>query len=165
VELNPEMEKGSGIGAPEPRKILKINWAKYGELQDALVKKLEINRYDIVIGIARGGLPIAVAISNKFDIPMQSITIRAYTGTTRVKKPKVQPWISNLDINSKRVLLVDDLCDTGDTMMAALDWVKLFEPSEITVATLYVKPSSKYIPVISVETTDSWIVFPYEPDI
>jgi len=148
-----------------PKKVLKIAWAKYGQLQDELVKKLEINRYDLVVGIARGGLPIAVAISNKFDIPMQSITIRAYSGTKRLGKPKVIPWISNLDIKGKRVLLVDDLCDTGDTMIAALDWVKLFDPSEVTVAALYVKPTSKYIPVISVETTDAWIVFPYEPDI
>jgi hypoxanthine phosphoribosyltransferase len=148
-----------------PRKVQRINWSKYGELQDDLVKKLEINRYDLVIGIARGGLPIAVAISNKFDIPMQSVTIRAYSGTKRLGKPKVLPWISNLDINGKKVLLVDDLCDTGDTMIAALDWVKLFDPSEITVAALYVKPTSKYIPVISVETTDAWIVFPYEPNI
>ena len=96
---------------------------------------------------------------------MQSVTIRAYSGTKRLGKPKVLPWISNLDINGKKVLLVDDLCDTGDTMIAALDWVKLFDPSEITVAALYVKPTSKYIPVISVETTDAWIVFPYEPDI
>lgn len=149
----------------EPRKVQRISWAKYGELQDTLVRKLEINRYDIVVGIARGGLPIAVAVSNKFDIPMQSITIRAYSGTTRIKNPKVQPWISNLDIRGKRILVVDDLCDTGDTMMAALDWVRLFEPTEVTVATLYVKPTSRYIPVISVENTDSWIVFPYEPDV
>ena len=158
------MEQANSRETDGSKTTLRISWARYGELLDELIRKIGVNRYDAVIGIAKGGLPIAVTIANKFDITMQSITIRSYSGRKKVQNPRVQPSLSNLDIHGKRVILVDDICDTGDTMIAALDWIRHFDPSEVTVAALFVKLSSKYIPVIYVETSDRWIVFPYEVD-
>ena len=158
------MEATSSRATEGSKNAVKISWAKYGELLDELIRKIGVNRYDVVIGIAKGGLPIAVTIANKFDITMQSITIRSYSGRNKVQNPRVQPSLSNLDIQGKRVILVDDICDTGDTVIAALDWIKNFDPSEVTVAALFVKLSSKYIPVVYVETSDQWVVFPYEAD-
>lgn len=61
-----------------------------------------------------------------------------------------------------RVLLVDDVADTGKTLAAATSYISMHGPEEVKTATLYLKPWSMLQPDYYGEVTDAWIIFPWE---
>ncbi|MGE0207493.1 MAG: phosphoribosyltransferase, partial [Candidatus Babeliales bacterium] len=65
--------------------------------------------------------------------------------------------------NSKYILIVDDLVDTGETMKFLIEALKDSLPkTTIKIATLYYKPTSCIKPDYYIEETTNWIVFPWE---
>jgi orotate phosphoribosyltransferase-like protein len=79
-----------------------VSWAEYGSIVSALVEQLKkLPPFDVVAGIARGGLPLAVTISNQLGMPMQVIDITSYVVVGKRKVPSLRP--SLLDVDGKRV--------------------------------------------------------------
>ena len=144
-----------------------ITWAEYGELIDSLLNDLrdEGGSYDLCVGISRGGLPIAVETSHRLNIPMESLKVHSYA---KMKKQSLPVIEDNLlpNIKGQKVLIVDDICDTGDTFFTVTEWLALKQPQSVTTASLIVKRSSHFIPDFSCELVNSnvWVVFPYEAE-
>ena len=143
------------------------------------VEKLSIqinNGYNptVLVGIMRGAAPIIDILSRILKLPTAYIVIQSYSG----KKIEDQQGdlIFSREISSiakegdfKRVLLVDDLSDTGLTLNKSIEWLKTYDPvkdhiKEIKTACLWKKKSSKfspdYCPVLL--KSDPWIVQPTE---
>ncbi len=126
-----------------------ISYTQYGKLMDDLIehiKSLDI-KFTHVFGPAKGGLPLAVHIANEFDIPM--ILDLEFTEGVRPRQSKI--------------LIVDDICDSGKTMINITD--SLFKRQvEYYTSTLFVKPRATYKPKFSVVLVRDWewIVFPFE---
>jgi hypoxanthine phosphoribosyltransferase len=154
-----QQEEEEDEGLPQ---LQRIGWTEYGSVVDALVEKVKqiSPTFDVVVGIARGGLPLAVTISNQMGKPMQAIDITSYAVVGKKKVASLRP--SLLDVKGKRVLLVDDLVDTGDTLEMAFDHLKGLGAGSIVTAVLFNKPRSKIRPDFWVSETTNWIVFPYE---
>ena len=126
-----------------------ITYNSYETLLKELIDKIEKtkNKYGSIFGIPRGGLPIAVHLSHQLNIPI----------------------IHNILTLKRRdfpILLVDDISDTGDTLIEYYVLLeRLYPERKFGVATLFYKPHSKYKPDFYVRETTSWIVFPWEkPD-
>ncbi|MHA2327887.1 MAG: phosphoribosyltransferase, partial [Candidatus Hodarchaeales archaeon] len=68
----------------------------------------------------------------------------------------------SVEIFQKKILLVDDLADSGESLKCALDYLKLKDPKEVKIATLLCKPWSKISPNYFVEEATEWVVFPHE---
>jgi hypothetical protein len=66
------------------------------------------------------------------------------------------------EISHKRVLVVDDVADTGESLLVALEHVRERGAGEIRTVTLYHKPHSKFRPDFFSQTTSHWIIFPWE---
>ena len=64
---------------------------------------------------------------------------------------------------ARRVLLVDDVSDTGDSLMLAKEHVLAGSPGELKVATLHIKPWTSLRPDYHASETEAWIVYPWEP--
>ncbi|MEM2144981.1 MAG: phosphoribosyltransferase family protein [Candidatus Jordarchaeaceae archaeon] len=62
----------------------------------------------------------------------------------------------------KKVLLFDDVDDSGETMIFSLDYLKNFGALSMTTATLFHKPHSKYQPDFYGVETSAWVIFPHE---
>jgi len=91
-----------------------------------------------------------------------SIGVVFYAGAGKtMEKPKLTQEL-NVDIRGKRVLLVDDVADTGESLILAKEKVLVLNPSELKVATLNYKPKSKIKPDFFVEETLKWLVYPWE---
>ena len=134
-------------------------------------------RPDFIIGIWRGGAPVGIAIQEYLDfigIPTDHIAIRtsSYYGINKQDKDiKVHGFdyiIENVNVDNK-VLLVDDVFDSGRSIKAVLDTlshrIKPNMPSEIRTACTWYKPSkntTNIAPDYFVNETNKWLVFPHE---
>lgn len=132
---------------------------------------------DIIITIWRGGSFIGICVHEFYkykNIQSEPVVIRTarYTGIDETKSTvtvdNLEYLLANLTVSSK-VLLVDDVYDTGLSIRAVLDTLKekLGDkmPNDIRIATPYYKPErnqTSRIPEYYIYETDRWIVFPHE---
>ena len=140
-----------------------ISWAEYGNLAEALAKKVRAAsaRFDLVVGIARGGIPVAMVVSDQLDVPIDFINVKSYTGIARRATPKVLSTLTE-HVSGKSILLVDDLVDQGYTLSFVKSYLESQSPSALKTAVLFKKPWSKAEPDFYLEVVDKWIVFPFE---
>ncbi|MBN2478560.1 phosphoribosyltransferase [Candidatus Micrarchaeota archaeon] len=118
---------------------------------------------DIIIGVSRGGLVPARLFSDYLDNSnVAIIRVELYTGVgTKNEKPVIIHPLQ-ADIKGKKVLVVDDVSDSGESMAAVRDYLAEKNPGEIKFASLHYKPQSKFRPDYYAETTDKWIIYPWE---
>jgi hypoxanthine phosphoribosyltransferase len=125
-----------------PKKVF-VTWNDIDHQVEKLANK--IKNVDYVVGIPRGGLVVAVIMSHKLGI--KHITIDHLE--------KLEEF--NLNIDKKKILIVDDISDSGQTL-------KHFKKQGYTTATLDVRNTTVTKPDFYcnwLETTD-WIVYPWE---
>lgn len=120
---------------------------------------------DLLVGIARGGLVPAVRLSHLLnDLEMSVIDVKYYQN---VDKKMEKPKILGTDIEELegKVLVVDDVADTGNTLQAVMEYLKGHgegKPEKLKILTIAYKPQSKIKPDYYVHETEKWIVFPWE---
>lgn len=143
-------------------KLSYLSWNEFGRDSYSLARKVKASKidFDLVIGIARGGIPVALVIDDFLNIKTEVLTVKSYVGIKKRTKPKILSRLNN-SIKGKRVLIADDLIDYGDTMEAILKYLKKKKPAEMKVAVLYKKPWSRIEPDFYLKVVDSWIVFPW----
>ena len=156
-------------------KKLIINFNEYLDTVEKLA--IEINKDfkpTVLVGIMRGGAPIIDILSRIFKLPTAYIVIQSYSG--KGMEDKQGELIFAREISSiasekdfEKVLLVDDLSDTGLTLNKSIEWLKNYDPvknyiKEIKTACLWKKKSSSFEPdFCSVRLeADPWIVQPTE---
>ena len=128
-------------------------------------------RPDVIIGLWRGGTPVAVAVQEFLhylgvDCYHTAVKTQAYTGIGEHKHPVVENLGVLLDHlrDAERVLVVDDIFDSGDTIAAVKETLKPFV-KDLRFATLYYKPARSrwpFKPEFYLKETDAWLVFPHE---
>lgn len=140
-----------------------INWTEYGNLADALAEKVRSQgeHYDLIIGIARGGIPVAMVVSDHLDVKLDIINVKSYDGIAERNPPRILSTLTEA-VKGKDVLLVDDLVDQGDTMQTVADFLRRQGPRMLKTAVLFKKPWSKTEPDYFLEVVEKWIVFPWE---
>ncbi|SFV60504.1 Putative nucleotide phosphoribosyltransferase [hydrothermal vent metagenome] len=129
-----------------------------------LIAQLKTEQFDTIIGIARGGLTLAHMLSEALDIRnVQSISTQLYDET------KKRECITILDTcqldKSKKVLVVDDIADSGETLQALYNHLTLTYPHiYFKTATLFYKKNSIYEPDFWLKEATAWIEFFWEVD-
>ncbi|MCK4319791.1 phosphoribosyltransferase [Candidatus Micrarchaeota archaeon] len=116
---------------------------------------------ECIVAIARGGLVPARIIADEMEISrIYTIQIKSYEQNKMAKKPElIVPLI--IDIRGKKILLIDDVSDRGDSLELAVKHIKERNPAELRVATLHMKPHSVFLPDYYAEKTDKWIIYPW----
>jgi hypoxanthine phosphoribosyltransferase len=140
-----------------------IGWSEYGNLAEALAEKVRATgkKFDLVVGIARGGIPVAMVVSDHLDVKVDFINVKSYSDIAKRTTPKILSTLTE-SVDGKRVLLVDDLVDQGDTLAFLKRYLAEQKPSLLETAVLFKKPWSKTEPDYSLESVSEWIVFPFE---
>ena len=128
----------------------------------------------VLVGIMRGAAPIIDILSRILKLPTAYIVIQSYSGSGIENKQgelifarDISSIASNTDY--ERVLLVDDLSDTGLTLNKSIEWLKQYEPvknyiKEIKTACLWKKKTSSFTPDFCPVrlNSDPWIIQPTE---
>ncbi|MEA1993254.1 MAG: phosphoribosyltransferase family protein [Euryarchaeota archaeon] len=117
---------------------------------------------DLLIGISRGGLPPAVRFSHISELPLRVMGFKFYNapGKTEERPEITIPLTANIE--TKRVLIIDDVADTGETLVAVKEYLERKNPADIKVAVIAKKSTSIFDPDYYIMFTDKWIVFPWE---
>jgi len=145
-------------------------WNDLGSGARELAEQILADDYrpDLILGIARGGLLVAGALSYALDVKNTfTMNVEFYTGVDeRLPVPMILPPVPELiDLHDSRMLIADDVADTGETLAL----VKNFcdgKVAEARTAVLYEKPRSVVACDYAWRTTEAWITFPwsaYEP--
>ena len=152
-----------------------INFEEYTKIVEKLA--IEINKSykpTVLVGIMRGAAPILDILSRIMKLPVAYIVIQSYSGQRLENKQGELIFareISSLAKNEdfKKILLIDDLSDTGLTLNKSIDWLRNYEPIkkfiiEVKTACLWKKKSSKFEPDFCPVklNSDPWIVQPTE---
>ena len=140
-----------------------VSWPEYGNLAEALAQKVYSSgkKFDLVIGVARGGMPVAMVVSDHLDARIDFINVKSYVGIEERGTPRILSTLTE-EITGKNVLIVDDLVDQGDTMKVVAEYLSERSPNLLEVAVLFKKPWTKFEPDYYLEVVDRWVVFPFE---
>lgn len=143
--------------------LLRISWDAVIKYCEELAEKTKDFKPDIIIGISRGGLVPARILSDILAVKKVGVIgMKLYKKVgERYDAPEVTQELT-MDIRGKKILLVDDVSDSGKSLAAIKEYVKSKGASEVKVATLHYKPHSVFRPDYYIGTTEAWIVYPWE---
>ncbi|PZQ91868.1 MAG: phosphoribosyltransferase [Leifsonia xyli] len=152
--------------ADDAREIL--DWQLFGRASRELAETIAADgfRPDAIVGIARGGLPLAGALGYALDVKMLgSLGVEFYTGVeSRLDEPVLlPPTLDREALAGKRILLVDDVADSGRTLALVLQLLEA-GGGEVRTVCLYTKPGTVHEPHYSWRRTERWIMFPWSSE-
>ena len=144
----------------------KVSWEEV-ELWSRIVSDKILNsgwRPDIIIAISRGGYVPARLICDRLVVgELVSLQVSHWPSAAQVAKEAGVKYPLQCDLNRKKALIVDDIADTGESIIIAKDhiWTKC-KPDELKVATLqWISTSSKITPDYYAEELKEWIWYQY----
>ena len=152
-----------------------INFKEYTKIVEKLAILIHKDyKPTVLVGIMRGAAPIIDILSRILKLPIAYIVIQSYSGKGLEDQQgelmfarEISSLASNKDF--RRVLLIDDLSDTGLTLNKSIEWLKNYDPiknyiKEVKTACLWKKKSSLFEPDFCSVRLDSdpWIVQPTE---
>jgi uncharacterized protein len=142
-----------------------MTWDDLGTAVEDLAAQIEADgfRPDAVLALARGGLPLAGALAYALGVKnMATLNVEFYTGADeRLDEPLLLPPVPDLALlRTERLLVADDVADTGRTLALARDFCAQHGP-EVRTAVLYEKPRSLVRCDFVWRRTDRWINFPW----
>ncbi len=141
---------------------LEVDWTMFGELCRALALKVARD-YDpeVVIGIARAGVIPGAVIASILRLDFYSMKISRRTGAETVNDHPELMTSAPTQARGRRVLIVDEITTSGDTLRLALAAVRDILPSEIRTATSFARTSG-YRPDYAALTMDANVIFPWD---
>lgn len=120
-------------------------------------------RADLIIGVSRGGWIPARILSDILGNPkLANIAAEFYVGIDKIRREPIITQPVSVSVNDKKILLVDDVADTGRSLKLVYSHLLEAGASEIKIITIYWKPWSLITPDYYAKETSLWIVFPWE---
>jgi hypoxanthine phosphoribosyltransferase len=147
---------------PSAHEFIDLDWAMFGELCRALALKVARD-YDpeVIVGIEHAGVIPAAVVASILDVEFFSLKISRRGGDEQVRqRPEIFSAVPH-QVGGKRVLIVDEVTTSGDTLRLALAAVRSAHPAEVRTATSFARTTG-YQPDYSALTMDAEVVFPWD---
>ena len=141
---------------------LELSWELFGELCRAVaVRVSQEYRPDLVIGLATAGVMPAATVATMLQVDFEAmkVTRRERGQVVRTRPAVLSP--TPVSARGRRVLIVDEITTSGDTLRLALAAVREVGPAAVRTATSFVRPGG-YRPDYHALETDALIVFPWD---
>jgi hypoxanthine phosphoribosyltransferase len=142
-----------------------LDWDRFEDLITGLAESLTHRTIDSVVGIAKGGLIPAIRLAHIIDVPYVGTIAISHNVNSRPFSNRSEAKLSSLNINAEstaKLLLVDDIVGSGETLRLALGAMAAQGFSEVTTASLVVNTSAVTLPDHHAIKVDDWIIFPWE---
>ena len=148
----------------EPEKLI-VSWADLDGLVERLADAVG-GDFDVVLTITRGALVPTGMLA--YRLGMRNIVVAAVAYYDDAGQPAPQPTFlqfpSDPLLHGRRVLIIDEVWDTGTTIAAVVERVRL-AGGDPTTAVLHYKPARSKVSIVPdhhVVATDAWVVYPYK---
>ncbi|MCL4341256.1 MAG: phosphoribosyltransferase [Candidatus Thermoplasmatota archaeon] len=144
-----------------------VSWEQIDKWCEAIKEKVSNSfQPDIIVGLSRGGLVPARMLSDMLWIKdLISIKTEHWGITATASGKAVLKDPGRLNIEGKKVLVVDDITDTGQSMKLAYDFILEQKPAEVRTVTMLHITRSTFIPDFYAEVVDeknwAWFIFPW----
>jgi len=140
-------------------------WDEIYEMLLSLAEKIQKDNFfpDLIVGICRGGWPPARVMSDLLGNPkLANIGVEFYVDVAKTRSKPVLTEPVSISVEGKKVLILDDVADTGKTLELVRDHLLNRGVKQVKIATIYYKPWSVVRPDYYEKETRRWIVFPWE---
>ncbi|HZE76039.1 MAG TPA: phosphoribosyltransferase family protein [Gemmatimonadales bacterium] len=145
---------------PSPRGVFEVDWALFGELCRALALRVARDyQPEVVLGVAKAGVIPGVVVASILQCDFASMVV------TR-KESDADPILVSgppASIHGRRILVVDETCDTGSTFKLALSEVRALRPREVRTAVSF--KTGEYAPDFFAFATEKQIILPWDREI
>lgn len=144
--------------------VFEVEWPLFGELSRALALKV-VRSYDpeIIVGVATAGVVPGAVIAAILDREFHSIVVsRRYQSDAVRETPAVFGAVPPA-VRGKRVLVVDETCDSGETMRLAFNAIVNAGAEEVRTAVAF--KTGSYEPDYHALATESTIVLPWDREV
>lgn len=160
-------DDGASTDADIVREVL--TWNDFGASARQLAQQIVDDHWrpDLVVAVARGGLLPAGAVSYALGVKaMGTMNVEFYTDVNEtLDEPMLlDPLMDTTDLPGKKILVVDDVADSGKTLAKVMEMLAEFEGADVRSAVIYHKPRSIVVPNYVWKQTDDWIVFPWSAE-
>jgi hypoxanthine phosphoribosyltransferase len=145
-----------------PQEHIEVDWAMFGELCRALALKVARDyQPELIVGIARAGVIPAAVIATMLRLDFYSMKISRKEGDETVRERPEVFSAAPREVRGRRVLIVDEITTSGDTLRLALAAVRDVGPKEVRTATSFAR-NTGYQPDYSALTMDANVIFPWD---
>jgi hypothetical protein len=145
---------------PPPRGVLEIDWPFFGELCRALALKVGRDFHpEVVLGIAKAGVIPGVVVASILQVEFASMAVTRRDAGGEPILVAGPP----ASVRGRRVLLVDETCDSGSTLRLALHEVKALKPSAVKTAVSF--RTGPYAPDYHAFETEHQIILPWDREV
>lgn len=145
-----------------------LTWQGFGDSMRELAQQIADSGFvpDIVIAVARGGMLPGGALTYALGTKLtDAINVEFYTDVHETLPDPVllAPLLDTESITGKKLLVVDDVVDSGRTLELVVKLLKGYD-ADVRSAVIYEKPTTVIHPEYSWAKTDKWIVFPWSAE-
>lgn len=138
-----------------------LSWELFGEMCRVLAMRVARDyRPDIVIGIATAGVMPAATVAAMLEADFEAMKISRRDGDSFRSQPRVMS-ATPVVCRGKRVLVVDEIATSGDTMRLALAAVREVGPADVRTAATFVRPGGWRPDYFAMES-EQLIVYPWD---
>jgi uncharacterized protein len=148
---------------------LHVSWDEYHRSIESLAEIISASgsEFDCLICIARGGLRVGDILSRIFDLPLAIIAAKSYQDRERAELTISAQIATTVDLTGKRILLIDDLVDSGVTLQKIVEHLTTeyqIDRHNIKTAVIWYKAQSVFQPdyYVSYLPDNPWIHQPFE---
>lgn len=143
-----------------PREVLEVDWPFFGELCRALALRIA-GAFDpeIVVGIAKAGVIPGSVVASILQRDFASMAVTRHESDRRPTLVTAPPP----SVRGRRVLVVDETCDSGDTLKLALATIRDLRPAAVKTAVSF--KTGQYEPDFFALATESFIILPWDREI
>jgi hypoxanthine phosphoribosyltransferase len=141
-----------------------VDWPLFGELSRALAVRVAREwEPEVVVGIAIAGVVPGAAVSAILDVPFYSILVSRRYHTEHIREMPAVFGAAPSEVRGKRVLVVDQTCDSGATLRLAVSAVGNAGAREVRTAVSF--KTGSFAPDYFSLATQSMIVLPWDREI
>lgn len=139
---------------------MEVDWTFFGELCRALALKVSHEFYpEVVLGVAKAGVIPGVVVASILQTEFASMVV---TRTDADAAPVLVAGPPST-IRGRRVLIVDETCESGSTLKLALNEVRALHPSEVRTAVSF--RTGLYRPDFYAFETERFIILPWDREV
>lgn len=141
-----------------------VEWPLFGELSRALALKVaRAYSPEIVVGVATAGVIPGAVVAAILDCEFRSILVTRREEAQRVRETPAVLGAAPQEVRGRRVLVVDETCDSGDTLRLAVAAVVNAGAAEVRTAVSF--RTGAYEPDFHALATESTIVLPWDREV
>jgi hypoxanthine phosphoribosyltransferase len=159
----PAAARNSGLDRSSPSsRTRELSWSEFDRELQALARSIARRfKPDAVVGLAHGGLFVGDALAKALKKPFFPVHLGRRSRDRASHAPSGLSGEMPALLEGKRVLVVDDIASSGDSLEFAVQLAKARGAKAVATATLVSRPG-RYVPDFTVFTTDTFFVFPWD---